>query len=151
MDIHTNFETTKMCYHWKKSDLQTNRRMKREKKEEYSKCLKFELLKSKLLKSKLLNSNLYEIWTFVSLDFRHCYVSENRTLGSDFRHFTKMSEIQTHNFAFQTHFEKSTDLRQCLNSKLFRNRAVIECLKSVLVQISDTHCIGKWYTHKEEV
>ena len=48
-----------------------------------------------------------EIQTFVSSDFRHPYASENQTLDSDFRHFTKVSEIQNQKFGFQTHFEKN--------------------------------------------
>ena len=54
-----------------------------------------------------------DIRTFVSSDFRHPYVSENPTLGSDFRHFTKVSEIRTQKFGFQTHFEK------CMKTKLW--------------------------------
>ena len=41
------------------------------------------------------NPNLSEIQTLVSSDLRHSYVSENWTLGSDFRHFTKLFEILT--------------------------------------------------------
>ena len=38
--------------------------------------------------------------------------------------------------AFQTFSKK------CLKTKLFENRTVIECVKAILVCISDTHC--KW-------
>ena len=48
---------------------------------------------------------------------------------------------------FQTHLKKVSenctlgyDFRQCQKSKLFGNLTVIESLKSILVQISDTHC-----------
>ena len=69
------------------------------------------------------------------LHFRHPYKSENQTLGLDVRHFTNVSENQTQKFGFQTHFEK-----MCLKSELLVNLTVIECLKSILVLISDTHC-----------
>ena len=81
----------------------------------HSKCMKSELLKSELLKSELVwNLNLSEIQTFVSLNFRHPYVSENQTLGLDFRHFTKVSEIQTWKLGLQTPFGK-----KCLNTELW--------------------------------
>ena len=35
------------------------------------------------------NLNFSEIWTLVNLYFRHPYVSENQTLGSDFWHILK--------------------------------------------------------------
>ena len=56
-----------------------------------------------------------EIRAFVSSDYRHPYVSENQTLGSDFRPFLKT---------------------------LYENQTVIESLKSTLVWISDIHCSG---------
>ena len=52
-------------------------------------------------------------------DFRRPFVSENQDLGSDFR--------------------------QCLKSKLLGNQTVIDCLKSILVQILDTHCTSQCY------
>ena len=39
-------------------------------------------------------------------------------------------------------FETSLCEKKCLKTKLFGNRTVIEYLKSILVQISDTHCIS---------
>ena len=51
--------------------------------------------------------------------------------NSDFRHILKkVSGKQTLDLA----------LRQYLESELFGNRTVIGCLKSILVQILDTHC-----------
>ena len=64
-------------------------------------------------------------------DFRHILkkVSVNWTLSSDFRHFTKVSEIWTQKFRFQTQSENWTlisDFRQCLKFKLFGNQTVID-------------------------
>ena len=54
-----------------------------------------------------------ELWVrFLFLKFRHKNVSENQTFSSDFKH--------------------------CLKYELFKNPTVIECLKSILVRISDT-------------
>ena len=49
-----------------------------------------------------------------------------------------MSEIWTMLFGFQTDFEKISE-----------NRTVIECLKSILVQISDVYCI--WISDKKNL
>ena len=38
----------------------------------------------------------------------------------------------------------------CLKTELFRYQTVIECLKSILVRISDTYCKGEWRQIKDE-
>ena len=57
--------------------------------------------------------------------FRHPYVSENRTLGLDFRHYTKLSEIQIPKVQISDTVWKKTwsldIIRQCLKSELFGN------------------------------
>ena len=59
------------------------------------------------LKSELLNFELVWNPNFCEFRFQTPHVSKNQTLDLDFRHFTKLSEIWTRKFGFQTHFEKS--------------------------------------------
>ena len=58
-------------------------------------------------------------------------------------HVNPNPKVQISDTFWKKVFEKQTlssDFRQCLKSKLFGNRAVIECLKSILVWISDARC-----------
>ena len=72
---------------------------------------------SKCMKSNSWNPNMSEIWTLVSLDFRHPYVSKNKL-------WVRIADIS----------------QKCLNLNCFETETVIECLKSMIFQISDAHC-----------
>ena len=65
----------------------------------------------------------------------HTKVSEIQTKSSDFRHILSKNLSGNQTFCF--------DFRKCPKSELFGSPTVIECLKYVLVKISDTYCMDK--------